>query len=414
MRYFGASIVLTTAFVLSAIAAVMSITGMIALFPAHAIVVAIMMGALEMGKVVASGWLKVYWNDILVPRLHKAYLVVATVVLMLITSLGIFGYLSAGHNEQLAPMANVTIQSQALERQIAQKDGEVKRLEARVALLDRNVASFIDNNRAQSGLRANQVLKKEREQLQGQIDAGYATINDLNNRLIPFKQQTSEVQAKLGPIQNVADFFGWTDSAAAVRFIIGMIMLVFDPLAIVLMISGLITLNNVRKSEETIADERFKETFSDSKGILEDIDLPIDDEDHFAESLLSRSGVLAETDLDLEDEPELEGVPVENTYEIVRSLESRPEEIEDDIDELDNDASVFEEEPMEESEIPPEDHRERLIQLLQSEPNFLKEVEQVIEQIAFERVAEENEKIRGGLFTPEPIKTYGRDHGVDE
>ena len=417
MVYIGVFIVLGTAFLLSAIAGIMSITGMMALFPAHAIVVAIMMGGLELGKIVASGWLKIYWTDVAVPRLHKAYLVVSTVILMAITSLGIFGYLSAGHNEQLAPLANVTIQSDALQRQITQKEGEVKRLEARVSLLDRSVASFIDSGHSQSGLRASQTLKKERAGVQAQIDAGYAQINDLNNRLLPFKQQGSEVKAKLGPLQNVADFFGWTDSAAAVRFIIGMIMVVFDPLAIILMISGLITLNNIRRAKKEAVvqqpvveepDDRFAEQITALNGALADVEVPTFDDraERFVSSSAEGVTVTLPEDVstNLLEEPEA-------TFDIVQNLHDRVEAL--DQEEKEEEQGQSEEEFLQEQlekENETMDHRERLIQLLQSEPNFLKEVEEVIEELANERVEREAYKIKAGLEDKEHNRTYGRDH----
>jgi hypothetical protein len=470
MKYAGSVLVLFTAFALSIIAAVMSVTGMIALFAAHALVVGIMMSTLEFAKIVASGWLKYYWTDRTVPFILKTYLISATVVLMLITSLGIYGYLSAGHLEQTAPLANVALQSGGLERQIAQKDGEVKRLEGRVALIDKNVESFLASNNARSGLRASQTLKKERDTLQTQINAGYAEINALNDKLVPLKQQGNEVEAKLGPIKYVAALFGTTDSESAVRFVIVMIMLVFDPLAIILMISGLISLNRVDEDElndsdqigdqdgpdpednfaETLfanqgsvypyvdlEEDDVTETFSSKQGIdiaPEPIVAPAIQEDFLPEDLDEEEPIEPEEIFDpvvledipapfaVEDEAEAEPVEVENekveddhTYEIVQNL-NEPVAVETDDEELDE----IEEEP-EAAAVEPatgdrdafmgtEDHRERLIALLQSEPSFMNEVERIIEQIAAERVAEENERIRGGVVAAETNRTYGLDH----
>jgi hypothetical protein len=477
MKYAGSIIVLFTAFALSVIAAVMSVTGMIALFAAHALVVGIMMSSLEVAKIVASGWLKYYWTDRAVPFIHKSYLVVATVILMLITSLGIYGYLSAGHLEQTAPLANVALQSGGLERQIAQKDGEVKRLEGRVALIDKNVESFLTANKAQGGLRASQTLKKERDGLQAQINTGYAEINALNDKLVPLKQQGNEVEAKLGPIKYVAALFGTTDSEAAVRFVIVMIMLVFDPLAIVLMISGLISLRRVDEAElvddEQVGDqdgpepeEHFVETLLANQGTVypyvdleddgpepgpevvpevtpavqedflpEDLDEeePIEPEEIFEhvdtddvpapfavedeDDTVANETVDVETvgepvvDETVEEEPVVEETPVEPTFAIVQNL-SDPVIDDEELDEIEEEPEAAAVEPVtgdREAFMGTEDHRERLIALLQSEPSFMNEVERIIEQIAAERVAEENERIRGGIVVPETNRTYGLD-----
>ncbi len=394
MKYFGAATVLLTAFALSAIAAVMSITGMMALFAAHQTVVAIMMATLEVAKVVASGWLKVYWTDDLVPRLHKGYLVTATVILMLITSLGIYGYLSAGHLEQLAPLANNELQQGGLEQRIEQKKAEVTRMEARVALLDKNVESFLNSDKATGGLRASQSVQKERDKLQGQITTSYAEINDLSNQLMPLKQASNEVQAKLGPIKYVADLFGWSDPEAAVRFIIVMIMLVFDPLAIVLMISGLITLSRIKPNEPEV------------------VSAPVEPEPELIPEPESEPEV--EEELVEEEEHDDPADHVEETFDIVQSIDTKVSELDDaDLEESEIAAEVEEDiETTEEIDQydENEDHRERLIRLLQAEPSFLREVEAVIDQIAKERIAEENAKIVGGYTPTEENKSYGADH----
>jgi hypothetical protein len=452
MKYAGSVLVLFTAFALSIIAAVMSVTGMIALFAAHALVVGIMMSTLEFAKIVASGWLKYYWTDRTVPFILKTYLISATVVLMLITSLGIYGYLSAGHLEQTAPLANVALQSGGLERQIAQKNGEVKRLEGRVSLIDKNVESFLSSNNARSGLRASQTLKKERDTLQTQINAGYAEINALNDKLVPLKQQGNEVEAKLGPIKYVAALFGTTDSESAVRFVIVMIMLVFDPLAIILMISGLISLKRVGEDELNDSDQLGEqdgpepdetETFLASQGldadavspepepepVEEPVVAPAVQEDFLPEDLDEEEPIEPEEIFDpvvfedipapfaVEDDAVEEAEPAkvedDHTYEIVQNLTDPVVEDDEELDEIEEEPEAAAVEPAtgdRDAFMGTEDHRERLIALLQSEPSFMNEVERIIEQIAAERVAEENERIRGGVVAAETNRTYGLDH----
>jgi hypothetical protein len=170
----------------------------------------------------------------------KGYLFAAIATLMIITSIGIYGYLSAGHLEQKAPLAGLTVQSQQLEVKLAQLNSENQRIQQRMGQIDQNVAVFLKNDQASKGLAASSRLSGESAKLQTQLDANNAEINKLNEQLVPLKMQTSEVEAKLGPVKYVAALFGWEDTEAAVRLVIIIIMVAFDPLAVVLMLTALI------------------------------------------------------------------------------------------------------------------------------------------------------------------------------
>lgn len=232
--------VLLTAFALSVVAAWFSITGMVALFSASAIGVIAMMTGLEFGKLVASGVLKMNWDNRNFNWVIKGYLLAAIATLMVITSIGIYGYLSAGHLEQKAPLAGLTVQAQQLEVRLAQRNDENTRIQQRMSQIDQNVAVFLRNDQGSKGLAASSRLSGESARLQTQLDANNAEINRLNEQLVPLKMQTSEVEAKLGPVKYVAALFGWDDTEAAVRLVIIIIMVAFDPLAVVLMLTALI------------------------------------------------------------------------------------------------------------------------------------------------------------------------------
>lgn len=244
---------LVVAILISAIAGYFSIVGLAALFAARAIPVIIMGTALEVGKLVAATWLKLNWKERTVAKLHKGYLLVATVVLMLITSLGIFGFLSAGHLEQNAPLAGLSIQSQQFQTQLDQTTANNKRIEGRLAQIDTNINAFLTAGSATKGLRASTALKVERDTLAAEMEANNKTINDLNTKLAPIKQQSTEVEAKLGPVKFVAQALGYEDPEVAVRIIIMLIISAFDPLAVILILSAMATfaqLEAERKARE--------------------------------------------------------------------------------------------------------------------------------------------------------------------
>lgn len=240
MKLFGGILVLIMGITISIVAAWFSVTGMVALFNANAMGVMAMMISLEAGKLVGASWLKFNWKNPNVAFLHRAYLLCAVCVLSLITSLGIYGYLAAGHLEQAAPQANISVQVQPLQLQLQQKNDENARLGQRLNQIDQNIAVFLKNDQASKGLKASGSLKKERDDIQAKIDTNNTAINDLNTKLAPLKMQNNEVEAKLGPVKYFAALVGMGDDSA-VRLVICLIVSVFDVFAVVLLLSAMTT-----------------------------------------------------------------------------------------------------------------------------------------------------------------------------
>lgn len=246
MKLFVGLLALIVALVISGLAGFISIIGMMALFPAGGIAVALMMGSLETGKLVAAGWLHANWENSRVSRWHKAYLTCATFVLMLITAMGIYGFLAKGHIEQEAPLATLELEIGQIEQRIEQTKQERERLNGRLVELDKSIAAFINATKtardAQAALKARDAQKKEREQIATQLAAKDGELNKLSQSLVPLRLKTSDVSVKLGPIKYVASLFGWQDPNSAVQLVILMIMFAFDPLAVVLMLSATISI----------------------------------------------------------------------------------------------------------------------------------------------------------------------------
>lgn len=239
-------VVFIVAILISAIAAFFSIVGLGALFAAAYWPVVIMGSALEVGKLVAASWLHANWHNPKVNLLHKSYLTVAVATLMLITAIGIYGYLAKGHLEQEAPLATLELQIRQIEQRIEQTEAERERLNDRLKVMDQAINAVIatskSNRDATAANRVRDGQKREREQIQADILAKNTELNRLTGDLVPLRMQSNDVTAKLGPLKYVASLFGFSDPAVAVQIIIVMIMLAFDPLAVMLIISGTITL----------------------------------------------------------------------------------------------------------------------------------------------------------------------------
>jgi hypothetical protein len=244
--------VLLIAITISAVAGYFSVTGLVALFAAAPIAVMVMGATLEVAKLVASGWLKFNWDNRNTNRWLKWSLVGFIVNLMLITSIGIYGQLMSANLEQNAPAANIAVQAQQLEVQLAQRNSENERLQQRLTQIDQNIAVFLEHDQASRGLRASQSLQRERDQLSEQLAANNATINELHDELTPLRMQSNAVEAKLGPFKNFAELLGLPENSA-VQLVILLIMFSFDPLAVALLLAALQTLReHARRKDDQV------------------------------------------------------------------------------------------------------------------------------------------------------------------
>jgi hypothetical protein len=238
-------IILATALLLSLTAEYYSIMGLTAIFAAAVIPVIVMGASLGLGKVVATVWLHNNWKR--VPWTFKTYLVPAIAFLMFLTSMGIFGYLSKAHLEQ----ATQTGDSQA---QVALYDEKIKTQKdniesARLALkqmdatVDQTIARSTDAGSVQiaSALRKRQ--QKERAGLQDEIGTAQANIAKLQEQRAPLAAQSRKIEAEVGPIKYIAALLYGDNPDAnllerAVRWVIILIVMVFDPLALCLILAA--------------------------------------------------------------------------------------------------------------------------------------------------------------------------------
>lgn len=126
-------ITLLTALAIAGVAAWFSIAGLMAIFSAAALPIAVMAGTLEVGKLLTASWLYRYWNE--TSLLLKSYLSIAVAILMLITSMGIFGYLSKAHLDQASASGDAFAIVERIDGQILREENKIDLLEERIASL---------------------------------------------------------------------------------------------------------------------------------------------------------------------------------------------------------------------------------------------------------------------------------------
>ena len=198
---------LITALSIAGVAAWYSIVGLMAIFAGAIIPIAIMGGVLEVGKLVTAAWLHQNWKT--ASRWMKSYLTSAVFVLMVITSLGIFGFLSKAHLEHsVATGGTNELQIENLERQIDRQRSIITDSETVLTQLDDQVATLIeyDRIRGPSGsIATRQNQAEERQTLNETIDAAYIRIEELQTSLTPLQQEKLAIEVEVGPLKYIAE-----------------------------------------------------------------------------------------------------------------------------------------------------------------------------------------------------------------
>ena len=234
-----------SAIAISLIAAGYSILGLATLFAGAAVPIIAMGSALEVGKLVAASWLYHNWRSD-ISKLLKTYLFIAIIVLIFITSVGIFGFLSKAHLDQVKPTAGNTEQIALIDKQISQQEKIIERAEKTLNQLDKALDVYIDKEYVSRGLKERNKQKEERDLLNKSIDEAMEKIADLNNSKSSITIEQLKLEADVGPLKYVAELI-YGDNAkdhfdSAVRIIILILIFVFDPLAVLLLIAANISL----------------------------------------------------------------------------------------------------------------------------------------------------------------------------
>lgn len=252
---------------LSAVAAYYAVVGLIAIFAAAVIPIAIMGSLLEASKLVVASWLYRNWKEI--PVLLKSYFTVALVVLMLLTSMGIFGFLSKAHLDQAIPTGDVQSKLALIDEKIKTEKENINASRKELSQLDAQVDQTITRTTEASGAeRAIQIRRnqqKDRTRILNEIGNAQTKIAKLNEERAPIASEVRKVEAEVGPIKYIAQvIYGDADTdllEKAVRFVTILIVLVFDPLAVLMLVAA----NwQWRKDKGTLEPEPIKEKVWDN------------------------------------------------------------------------------------------------------------------------------------------------------
>lgn len=269
---------------LSALAAYYAVMGLIAIFAAAVIPIALMGSLLEASKLVVASWLYRSWNDI--PRLMKTYFTVALVVLMMLTSMGIFGFLSKAHLDQAVPSGDVQSKLALLDEKIKTEKENInasrKELSQLDSQVDQTVARTTDAGGAERAIAIRRGQQKDRARILSEIGTSQAKIAKLNEERQPIASEVRKVEAEVGPIKYIAALI-YGDSIdenmleKAVRIVTIMIVIVFDPLAVLLLIAANWNMTHTRSKWDNFFRKEKSEDFPEKKEILIQETVKLDD-----------------------------------------------------------------------------------------------------------------------------------------
>jgi hypothetical protein len=272
-----AYLTLISGLVISAVAVWYSVAGLVAIFAASAFSIIVMGVALEVSKLVATVWLK--WNWRRAPTLIKIYLISAICILMIITSMGIFGYLSKAHLDQNIISGDVQAKIVLVDEKIKIERENIANAQSLIKQMDAAVTGVIATgdqevklrdgstqirSAAERSLQIRRSQARDREALTRQIEEAQTRIVQLQEDIAPIRAEMRKVEAEVGPIKYIAKLIygDQTDQnmlEKAVTWVIIIIVIVFDPLAVVLLLSSQYSFQWFRQQDEERKNELVQE-----------------------------------------------------------------------------------------------------------------------------------------------------------
>ena len=264
-----AYLVLLSGLAISAVAEYYSIMGLIAIYPTALIPIVIMGVVLGLGKISGTVWLKQNWDWS--PFFLKAYILPAIIALMLITSLGVFGYLSKAHSDQSLVSGDVQSKIAVYDEKIRISkdniDANRKALKQLDEAVDQVMGRSSDEKGADKAVAIRRAQQKERVRLQSEIASEQKTIAAISEERAPIAAEVRKVEAEVGPIKYIAHLlYGENPDSnileKAVIWVTVLIVIVLDPLAVVLLLASQYSFQRFREQDE---DQEVKDWFDQAR-----------------------------------------------------------------------------------------------------------------------------------------------------
>jgi flagellar basal body-associated protein FliL len=252
-----AYLTLISGLTISAVAIYYSVAGLVSIFAAAAIPIIVMGAVLEISKLIATVWLKINWSR--APTFIRTYLLIAIAILMLITSMGIFGFLSKAHSDAGLVsgdvQAKIAVYDEKIKTERENIDAARKALSQMDAQVNERLSRSTDDRGAERAVQIRRQQQAERTRLQNDISRSQGVIAKLNEERAPIAAEVRKVEAEVGPIKYIANFIYGDNPDTnvlekAVTWVIIIIVIVFDPLAVILLLASQYSFQWFRQARE--------------------------------------------------------------------------------------------------------------------------------------------------------------------
>ena len=246
---------------ISAVAVYYSVAGLVSIFAAAVIPIIVMGVALEVSKLIATIWLKLNWQR--APYFIKTYMTLAVAILMIITSMGIFGFLSKAHSDQSLVSGDVQSRIAVYDEKIKTSQDNIDVNRKALKQLDEAVDQVMGRSTSETGADKAVAIRKsqakERTRLFAEITAEQKKITGLREERAPIAAEVRKVEAEVGPIKYIAAFIYGDNPDAnvlekAVTWVIIIIVSVFDPLAVILLLASQYSFQWFRQQQDEEAE----------------------------------------------------------------------------------------------------------------------------------------------------------------
>jgi flagellar basal body-associated protein FliL len=233
------------------------VAGLVSIFAAAAIPIIVMGAVLEISKLIATVWLKINWSR--APTFIRTYLLIAIAILMLITSMGIFGFLSKAHSDAGLVsgdvQAKIAVYDEKIKTERENIDAARKALSQMDAQVNERLSRSTDDRGAERAVQIRRQQQAERSRLQNDISRSQGAIARLNEERAPIAAEVRKVEAEVGPIKYIANFIYGDNPDTnvlekAVTWVIIIIVIVFDPLAVILLLASQYSFQWFRQARE--------------------------------------------------------------------------------------------------------------------------------------------------------------------
>jgi len=236
---------LISGLMISAVAIYYSVEGLVAIYPAMVVPIIVMGVVIELGKLSLTVWLKQFWDR--APVFLKAYMMPAVAVLMLITSIGVFGFLSKAHSDQTLVSGDVQSKLAIYDEKIKTAKENIESDRKQLKQMDDAVDQVMARSQDEKGADKSNAIRKsqqrDRANLAKDIETNQTIISRLNDEAAPIRAEARKVEADVGPIKYIAAFIYGSNPDAnllekAVTWVTVLIVIVLDPLAVVLLLAS--------------------------------------------------------------------------------------------------------------------------------------------------------------------------------